>query len=567
MKKANGKVITFYSYKGGTGRTMALANVAWILASCGKKILVIDWDLEAPGLHRFFSPFLNDKDLENNNGLIDFLGEYVDGALDVSEDNNDSWLNYYADISKYANKLNYDDFPGEGIIDFVSAGKQDALYATRVNSFNWHNFYERLGGGAFFEEVKHNVKANYDYILIDSRTGVSDTAGICTIQWPDILVILFTGNNQSILGGVGVAHSVLEQSSVNNQGKREKPLIFPVLSRIDMSELDKFDALREFLKNHFNPIISQILNSKLDEYWGNMKIPYISWYSFEEVMAVFRDDPNESGSLLDAYQKLTYCLTNGVIGKLEPATFANNKKILSAYSRKYLSNTNFSLIDREDNSINILNLNSYLNKIINQNTLGLKNHVRIDGIFQNFIIGGKNLDPIQYYWSQSTNNSVINITYNSDEYFITANYINDGDYGCNFSIRPQDQTAVAKGNNRYIAFEARLSYENEEKASLGIRIVNGYMQHWQYSAGNIGEFIPFEVTSNQWIKFKVDLEMHSDWKLFESDGIGSRIDILEPDFSIISVINFSIGGINRTHRMTSGNIGKGRIDFKNIILE
>ena len=38
------QVITFYSYKGGTGRTMTLANVAWILASNGKRVLVVDWD-------------------------------------------------------------------------------------------------------------------------------------------------------------------------------------------------------------------------------------------------------------------------------------------------------------------------------------------------------------------------------------------------------------------------------------------------------------------------------------------------------------------------------------------
>ena len=48
----NGRVLTFYSYKGGTGRSMALANVGWILASAGKRVLLIDWDFEAPGLHR-----------------------------------------------------------------------------------------------------------------------------------------------------------------------------------------------------------------------------------------------------------------------------------------------------------------------------------------------------------------------------------------------------------------------------------------------------------------------------------------------------------------------------------
>jgi Mrp family chromosome partitioning ATPase len=57
------RVVTFYSYKGGTGRSMALANVAWILASAGNRVLAIDWDLEAPGLHRYFHPFLRDKEL------------------------------------------------------------------------------------------------------------------------------------------------------------------------------------------------------------------------------------------------------------------------------------------------------------------------------------------------------------------------------------------------------------------------------------------------------------------------------------------------------------------------
>jgi len=73
-----GQVVTFYSYKGGTGRTMALANVAWILASAGKRVLVADWDLEAPGLHRFFSPFLEVDTVAHTRGVIDLVREYED---------------------------------------------------------------------------------------------------------------------------------------------------------------------------------------------------------------------------------------------------------------------------------------------------------------------------------------------------------------------------------------------------------------------------------------------------------------------------------------------------------
>src|SRR5262245_19272311 len=53
----SGDIITFYSYTGGTGRTMALANVASMLpqrCGAGQEVLMIDWSLDSPGLHRYF---------------------------------------------------------------------------------------------------------------------------------------------------------------------------------------------------------------------------------------------------------------------------------------------------------------------------------------------------------------------------------------------------------------------------------------------------------------------------------------------------------------------------------
>ena len=57
MTDTSGQVVTFYSYKGGTGRSMALANVACLLAAippAHNGVLMVDWDLDAPGLHRYF---------------------------------------------------------------------------------------------------------------------------------------------------------------------------------------------------------------------------------------------------------------------------------------------------------------------------------------------------------------------------------------------------------------------------------------------------------------------------------------------------------------------------------
>ncbi|MEL6944255.1 MAG: AAA family ATPase, partial [Bacteroidota bacterium] len=68
-----GKIITFYSYKGGTGRTMSLANIATYFAQRGNKVLIIDWDMEAPGLHQYFRGYSNSQIFEEQEGLIEFM--------------------------------------------------------------------------------------------------------------------------------------------------------------------------------------------------------------------------------------------------------------------------------------------------------------------------------------------------------------------------------------------------------------------------------------------------------------------------------------------------------------
>ena len=80
-----GQIVTFYSFKGGTGRTMALANVAWILAANGKRVLIADWDLESPGLHRFFQPFM-DARASDRPGIVDLVRRYAWAMADAEID-------------------------------------------------------------------------------------------------------------------------------------------------------------------------------------------------------------------------------------------------------------------------------------------------------------------------------------------------------------------------------------------------------------------------------------------------------------------------------------------------
>ncbi|WP_372364499.1 KGGVGR-motif variant AAA ATPase [Candidatus Uabimicrobium sp. HlEnr_7] len=291
-----GKFITFYSYKGGTGRSMALANTAWALASSGYNVLAIDWDLEAPGLHRYFDPFLLDPDLENTKGIIELVSEYAFATLEESESEN--WYDEYTErffSGDYKQSIDWD-FKNDGCLDFIGAGCQNSAYPSTVTSFDWANFHERLQGGYFLEEVKELLRQNYDYILIDSRTGVSDTSGICTIQMPDIVVLLFTLNNQSIQGAAKIANAICNSWKRNEIKER---IIYPLLSRVDSAESDRLNSTYNYAINKFSKIIEDF-SIERKNYWSEMQIPYVPFYNYEEILVFFQESMALPGLLLKA---------------------------------------------------------------------------------------------------------------------------------------------------------------------------------------------------------------------------------------------------------------------------
>jgi hypothetical protein len=322
-----GKIVTFYSYKGGTGRTMALANVAWILASRGLKVLVVDWDLESPGLHRYFHPFLDPAKITATSGVIEMIRDYA-FAVTSEEDRPADWHLRYAQIMRHAISLNWRDFEKGGELDLVSAGRQNRDYYTSVAQFDWDNFYDRLGGGLFFNALRADMKANYDYTLIDSRTGLSDIADICTVHLPDILVDCFTLNNQSIDGASNIAR-VVDQRYHDRNIK-----ILPVPMRIEEGEKDKLDLGRRAARRQFGQFPRDMTPEQADAYWGSVEIPYRPYYAFEELLATFGDDPGSPLTLLASYERLTSAITEGRVAALKPMSEGTRLQYRDAFSRR-----------------------------------------------------------------------------------------------------------------------------------------------------------------------------------------------------------------------------------------
>ena len=222
-------VVTFYSFKGGVGRSMALANVAASLAKKGRRVLVVDFDIEAPGLDTFELLKPEKKTL----GLIDFVNHYLE-------------TNQTPDITDYTAVCPKVGENG-GSLTIMPCGKIKA-YATNLNQIDWNQLYRYQDGYLMMEDLKaqwqHTI--NPDYVLIDSRTGYTDTSGICTRQLPDAVVALFFPNEQNLRGLSEVVGKVrAEYTSGNNR----KIILHFVMSNVP--DLDDEDQILADLMSKF----------------------------------------------------------------------------------------------------------------------------------------------------------------------------------------------------------------------------------------------------------------------------------------------------------------------------
>jgi len=218
------RIVTFYSYKGGVGRTVALANIGVLLARRGKRVLLVDCDLEAPGLDRYFRPYITHPQ-PTKRGMIHLLHEAAQSSL--------------AEWGSHTMKVvlppvaNTDSEPPS--LDLISSGSDAADYAERVGSFSWQRFFEQQSGGVVLERWREEWKSAYDFVLIDSRTGITDAGGVCTILLPDFLGLVFSANNQSFEGALSIVRGA--QGARRNLGVQRPPLtVLPILSRFDRGD-------------------------------------------------------------------------------------------------------------------------------------------------------------------------------------------------------------------------------------------------------------------------------------------------------------------------------------------
>ena len=244
------KTVTFYSYKGGVGRSLALVNIASRLIEFGKSVCLLDFDLEAPGLNCKFG-----YDTEQiKKGIVDYVYDFA----------NNGTLNQ--DIRPYTVRI--PDGTNNPMLKpsyLIPAGNSHSqIYWKKLSAINWYDLiYENEDGIAFLLDLKEKIETQLkpDYLLIDSRTGISEISGIALSLMAEEVVVL-AANNKENLEGVSKIIKGLKNSTYKLT--TSNPSITFVLSRIPFTEAPE-DRLKEIsliraIKNTYLKDLIQDIN-------------------------------------------------------------------------------------------------------------------------------------------------------------------------------------------------------------------------------------------------------------------------------------------------------------------
>jgi CobQ/CobB/MinD/ParA nucleotide binding domain len=371
-----GFVYSFYSYKGGTGRSMTMANVAVLMAGRGFKVLAVDWDLEAPGLEKYFenlSPGLVER-RKQTEGIIELLERWVaahtrwlpsyeewrvddeargearsrldtlqhelaratatrlDQRLEALRQERDAaevelrqidegmakkypsgtpkpdapdWRTRVIPLSQYASG---------GRLDFMSAGRGEDTYPSRVNALRWDALFDEHDLGLYLEQLRDEWRTAYDFVLVDSRTGISDIEGICTVLLPDCLVLVFTTMEQSVQGVLDVwKHAAAERARLPVARGRLLALPLPSRDEIDRENLLASQWHRTFAER-FDTVYRQWLpeNVRPLDAVKQLALPYVARWSFGERLPVAENamDLASPRSINAAYDRIALLLVH-----------------------------------------------------------------------------------------------------------------------------------------------------------------------------------------------------------------------------------------------------------------
>jgi cellulose biosynthesis protein BcsQ len=208
------KRVVFYSYKGGVGRTTALIQTAFQLTRAGKRVAIVDMDVEAPGLQALLPP----EDDPLNEGLIDYLWERQTNFL--SESNQ---AKIHLSGTKQGNRTGIVySYINEPNLFIVPAGQIGKRYIQRLSVLSTEHLFNTNDPWFQFEQELWE-QFQPDIMLIDARTGLNEWGGLSLLKLADEVFITLYPSMQNI-EGVCFIQKLLKELN----GVKAKAILSPI---------------------------------------------------------------------------------------------------------------------------------------------------------------------------------------------------------------------------------------------------------------------------------------------------------------------------------------------------
>jgi cellulose biosynthesis protein BcsQ len=278
-------IVSFFSFKGGVGRTSTLVAIALTLARNGHRVAIVDLDLEAPGLAAIFLDNTFDA------GVIDYLLEKKVQGKD--------WKlrTHLVDI----NNQNLLGDRGE-ILKLLPAGTVDENYLEKLARLDFQNLVDgELQGtmGDMLKELQRLV-GNCDFILMDARAGFHDLGGLAIANLSHGVVIFGTQSRQS---WAGLTHVIRHLAGPGEEERLPLILIHSMAPALGISGRErKLKEFREkaytiFQENYYSEDETVPNSNDQDAPFTPFVVPYQDSLRGDIALFTREETPEESNRL------------------------------------------------------------------------------------------------------------------------------------------------------------------------------------------------------------------------------------------------------------------------------
>lgn len=232
------ETIAFYSYKGGTGRTLLLANAARYFALLGKRVVALDFDFEAPGLHhKFAAAESRGSETTPKLGVVDYLLTAVEERGTPS-----------TSLDRYTQNVPVPPAAAGRLWMMPAGSAPSGAYWKALTSLLRQDLLVAPDGLVLpaVLDLKARIEEEYqpDLLLIDARTGITELGGIATSVLADKVVCLFLNNPENLTGARAVMRSLGKAARLASNVPVE---VFATLSRVKAGGRDVRNEVLDFL--------------------------------------------------------------------------------------------------------------------------------------------------------------------------------------------------------------------------------------------------------------------------------------------------------------------------------